>query len=131
MEIHGFVVIVGYQDDGIRVGGQHGQHGTDSAVAGEELAKFAGFIDDKGLVGQLPQFQLTEYDTHDVRVTVVKGNRNQINVFIKNKAGRQDQFVFFNPGDAFRIVNYIDAGNGISQTVLISIKFQIIDFRAV
>lgn len=39
------------------------------AVAGEELAKFAGFIDDKGLVGQLPQFQLTEYDTHDVRVT--------------------------------------------------------------
>ena len=39
------------------------------AVAGEELANFAGFIDDKGLVGQLPQFQLTEYDTHDVRVT--------------------------------------------------------------
>ena len=50
MEIHGFVIIVGYQDDGIRVGGQHGQHGADSAVAGKKLAKFAGFIDDKGLV---------------------------------------------------------------------------------
>ena len=46
--------------------------------------KFAGFIDDKGLVGQLPQFQLTEYDTHDVRVTVVKGEPQiKINVFIK------------------------------------------------
>ena len=77
MEIHGFVIIVGYQDDGIRVGGQHGQHGADSAVAGKKLAKFAGFIDDKGLVGELPQFQFTEYDTHNIRVTVVEGNCNQ------------------------------------------------------
>ena len=47
------------------------------AAAGEELAKFAGFIDDKGLVGQLPQFQFTEYDSHNIRVTVVEGNCNQ------------------------------------------------------
>ena len=77
MEIHGFVIIVGYQNDGIRVGGQHGQHGADSAVAGEKLAKFAGFIDDKGLVGELPQFQFTEFDTHNIRVTVVEGTCNQ------------------------------------------------------
>ena len=36
-----------------------------------------GFIDDKGLVGELPQFQFTEYDTHNIRVTVVEGNCNQ------------------------------------------------------
>ena len=92
------------------------------AVPGRFFYEKLGMVSVKRFIFMHSAVQLTSWSSFSSFLSV--------QCLYKNKAGRQDQFVF-NPGDAFRIVNYVDSGNGISQTVLISEEFQIINFRAV